>query len=211
MGPLVFGGGHVVLPLLRQEVVRPGWLDDDRFLAGYGAAQAVPGPLFTFSAYIGAVRDLPPTGVAGGIAALLAIFLPALLLVMGTLPFWNRIRSKTGARAALAGTNAAVVGLLVAALYHPVFTEGVRAPVDFTFVLGALALLATWGFPAWLVVLLAAGAGQLVFSCLALRIRMPYLPHSIDSWSRYSAPLPADLPSACPCRSAGVTQIRKFA
>ena len=119
-GALVFGGGHVVLPLLQNAVVAPGWVCDDTFLAGYGAAQAVPGPLFTFAAYLGAAAGIPPGGVAGAALALVAIFLPGLLCLMGTLPFWHALRARPAAQAAMRGINAAVVGLLAAALYNPV-------------------------------------------------------------------------------------------
>jgi chromate transporter len=122
-GSLVFGGGHVVLPLLQAEVVPPGWVSNEQFLAGYGAAQAVPGPLFTFAAYLGAVMQPAPTGWAGGALALIAIFLPSFLLVVGVLPFWDALRTRAAFQAALRGINAAVVGLLLAALYHPVWTR----------------------------------------------------------------------------------------
>ncbi|MFC4350661.1 chromate efflux transporter [Fodinicurvata halophila] len=158
-GALVFGGGHVVLPLLQAEVVPTGWIDEDSFLAGYGAAQAVPGPLFTFAAYLGTVMEPVPNGVLGAAICLVAIFLPSFLLVIGVLPFWEQLRHVQPMRRALLGVNAAVVGLLLAALYHPVWTSGVRAPSDFALVLGAFTLLAFWRLPAWLVVILAAAAG----------------------------------------------------
>lgn len=126
-GSLVFGGGHVVLPLLRNEVVPPGWVNDDVFLAGYGAAQAVPGPLFTFAAYLGAVMQHPPSGLAGGLLALVAIFLPSFLLVIGTLPYWEALRRESTMQRALGGINAAVVGLLLAALYDPVWTSSIKS------------------------------------------------------------------------------------
>ncbi|WP_431190024.1 chromate efflux transporter [Desulfurivibrio dismutans] len=159
-GSLVFGGGHVVLPLLQAEVVPPGWIGDDAFLAGYGAAQAVPGPLFTFAAYLGTAM-VPPTpgGWLGGLWALLAIFLPALLLVQGVLPFWESLRRAPVAQAALRGTNAAVVGLLLAALYDPVWTKAIHTPPDFILGLAAFGLLHFWKAPPWLVVLLASAAG----------------------------------------------------
>ncbi len=159
-GSLVFGGGHVVLPLLQAEVVPPGWVTAEQFVAGYGAAQAVPGPLFTFAAYLGAVMRTPPTGIAGAALALAAIFLPSFLLVIGALPFWSRLRSARRFQSALRGVNAGVVGLLLAALYHPVWTSAIRAPGDVALALSAFALLAFWKAPAWLVVLVAAAAGQ---------------------------------------------------
>jgi len=161
-GSLVFGGGHVVLPLLQAEVVPPGWVDNDAFLAGYGAAQAVPGPLFTFAAYLGAVMNAPLTGWVGGLVCLVAIFLPSFLLVVGALPFWDRLRASPAAQSMLAGVNAAVVGLLLAALYDPVWTSAIRGPADFGLALAAFALLAVWRAPPWLVVVLtAAGAAAL--------------------------------------------------
>jgi chromate transporter len=159
-GALVFGGGHVVLPLLRAEVVPTGWLSDDRFLAGYGAAQAVPGPLFTFAAYLGAAMAPGANAWVHGLWCLLAIFLPAWLLVGGALPFWRRLRARPWARAALAGANAAVVGILLAALYTPVMTEAIHATPDLVAALVAFGLLAHWKLPAWLVVLAMAAAGQ---------------------------------------------------
>lgn len=161
-GSLVFGGGHVVLPLLETSVVRGGWLDADTFLAGYGAAQALPGPLFTFSAFLGAAAGRGPGGVGGGLVALLAVFLPSWLLVLGVLPWWERLRGRAGVRAALAGTNAAVVGLLLAALYQPVWTAAIHGPRSMAVLLlaGGLLLVARW--PPWLVVLASALAGQLL-------------------------------------------------
>jgi chromate transporter len=161
-GSLVFGGGHVVLPLLQAEVVPPGWISDDAFLAGYGAAQAVPGPLFTFAAYLGAAMAPAPGGWLGGLWALVAIFLAPLLLVQGVLPFWESLRRVPAAQAALRGTNAAVVGLLLAALYNPVWTKGILNTSDFIIGLAAFGLLHFWKAPPWLVVLLATAAG-LVF------------------------------------------------
>jgi chromate transporter len=160
-GSLVFGRGHVVLPLLQAEVVGPGWVTRDAFVAGYGAAQAVPGPLFTFAAYLGAVMIPAPDGAAGGLLCLLAIFLPSFLLVIGVLPFWDGLRSRPQAQAALRGVNAAVVGLLLAALYDPVWTSGIRTPADFALAAAALLLLAFWQLPPWLVVIATAlgGAG----------------------------------------------------
>jgi chromate transporter len=158
-GALVFGGGHVVLPLLRNAVVVPGWVSDNTFLAGYGAAQAVPGPLFTFSAYLGAVAGVPPGGVAGAAIALLAIFVPGVLCLMGTLPFWHELRTKPGAQAAMRGTNAAVVGLLGAALYNPVWTSAVQSPLDFGIAATGFVLLVVWSAPPLVVVVLSALAG----------------------------------------------------
>jgi chromate transporter len=163
-GSLVFGGGHVVLPLLREEVVPSGWLSDDPFLAGYGAAQAVPGPMFTFAAYLGAAMEPGPDAWINGLWCLLAIFLPAWLLVGGALPFWHGVRAKRWAQAALAGANAAVVGVLLAALYDPVTTGAVRAPLDVAAALVAFGLLEHWKLPPWLVVIAMAAAGQWVLA-----------------------------------------------
>jgi chromate transporter len=161
-GALVFGGGHVVLPLLHTTVVDPGWVTDSQFLAGYGAAQAVPGPLFTFSAYLGAVSGPQPNGVAGATLALVGIFLPAFLLVFAALPFWDRLRAAIGFRRALNGVNAAVVGLLLAALYNPVWTGAVSAPIDVAVAAGMLPLLLTGRVPPIVVVALSAIAGQAI-------------------------------------------------
>jgi chromate transporter len=161
-GSLVFGGGHVVLPLLQAEVVPSGWVGNDSFLAGYGAAQAVPGPLFTFSAFLGASMNQAPSGWLGGLICLLAIFAPAFLLVAGALPFWERLRRNVRTRAALAGINAAVVGLLLAALYQPVWTSAIHQPGDFALALVALVALMFWKLPAWLVVLGSGVAGWLL-------------------------------------------------
>ena len=161
-GSLVFGGGHVVLPLLQAEVVPSGWVTNDEFLAGYGAAQAVPGPLFTFAAYLGAMARPEPNGALGALIATLAIFLPSFLLVVGALPYWERLRGRPAAQAALRGINAAVVGLLLAALYHPVWTAGILSPADFGLGLAAFAALAFWKVPPWLVVILGAAAGQAI-------------------------------------------------
>jgi chromate transporter len=160
-GALVFGGGHVVLPLLQAEVVRPGWVGPDAFLAGYGAAQAVPGPLFTFAAYLGAVMQPQPNGLAGATIALVAIFLPGLLLVYGTLPFWDALRRRPRAQAAMRGTNAAVVGILAAALYSPVWTSAVLGPRDFALAVASFVLLTIWEIPPWIVVVLLGSAGAL--------------------------------------------------
>jgi chromate transporter len=161
-GSLVFGGGHVVLPLLQSEVVPPGWVGQDEFLAGYGLAQAVPGPLFTFSAYLGAAMDPAPNGALGAAIALVAIFLPSMLLTMGALPFWGTLRRRPSAQAALRGVNAAVVGILLAALYDPVWTSAILRPVDFVLALAAFGLLVSWRCPPWIVVLLTAAGGALV-------------------------------------------------
>ncbi|MBL28445.1 MAG: chromate transporter [Rhodospirillaceae bacterium] len=158
-GSLVFGGGHVVLPLLQAEVVDPGWVTEHDFLAGYGAAQAVPGPLFTFAAYVGAVMQTGATGVFGAVLCLVAIFLPSFLLVFGSLPFWDRIRRRSGARTVMRGVNAGVVGLLAAALYDPVWTAGVATAADFAVTLVAFLLLMAWKTPPWAVVVLGAAAG----------------------------------------------------
>jgi chromate transporter len=162
VGSLVFGGGHVVLPLLQAEVVGPGWVSNEHFVAGYGAAQAVPGPLFTFSAYLGFVMRAEPHGVAGAALALGAIFLPAFLMTVGALPFWDLLRTRAAAQAALRGINAAVVGLLLAALYHPVWTSAIHTPSDFGLALLAFGLLAFWKWPPWLVVVLTAAGGEAV-------------------------------------------------
>ncbi len=161
-GALVFGGGHVVLPLLHSTVVEPGWVSDNQFLAGYGAAQAVPGPLFTFAAYLGAVSGPSPNGVPGAALATVAIFLPSFLLIFGALPFWDWLRASLGVRRALTGTNAAVVGILLAALYTPVWTGAVSAPADVVVAAGALALLLTGRVPPVVVVGLCALAGQVL-------------------------------------------------
>ncbi len=158
-GALVFGGGHVVLPLLRDAVVAPGWVSDGAFLAGYGATQAMPGPLFTFAAYLGAVLPGPLGGVAGAMLALAAIFLPGILLLAGALPFWDALRARPRAQAAMRGVNAAVVGLLGAALYDPVWTGAVQRPADFALALLGFVLLVIWRAPPLLVVALGAAGG----------------------------------------------------
>ena len=155
-GSLVFGGGHVVLPLLQATVVPPGWVDNDTFLAGYGATQAVPGPLFTFSAYLGTVMVPAPNGWLGGLICLAAIFLPSFFLAIGPLPFWNWFRQHPAMRSVLKGVNAAVVGLLLAALYNPVWTSAIHAPADFAIGVVAFLLLTMWAVPPWLVVVLGA-------------------------------------------------------
>jgi len=158
-GALVFGGGHVVLPLLEAEVVQPGWVTPDAFLAGYGAAQAVPGPLFTFAAYLGAVLGPEPNGVAGAVIALVAVFLPGFLILIGVLPFWDQFRSMPRAQSLMQGANAAVVGILGAALYSPVFTSAISDMRDFTLALACFVLLMAWKMPPWGVVIVAALGG----------------------------------------------------
>jgi chromate transporter len=160
-GALVFGGGHVVLPLLQAEVVTPGWVSNEAFLSGYGLAQAVPGPLFTFAAYLGALTGPAPNGLYGAVIALVALALPGLLLVYGMLPFWDAMRTRPAAQAAMRGTNAAVVGILGAALYNPVWTSAVLTPRDFALALAGFLLLTVWKLPPWIVVMLLAVAGPL--------------------------------------------------
>lgn len=162
VGSLVFGGGHVVLPLLQSEVVGPGWVTNEQFLAGYGAAQAVPGPLFTFSAYLGAVMREAPNGLAGALLTLVAIFLPSFFLIAGALPFWDLLRSVPIFQSALKGVNAAVVGLLLAALYKPVWTSAINSSADFGLGLLAFGLLMFWKWPPWLVVVLCALGGEII-------------------------------------------------
>lgn len=152
-GALVFGGGHVVLPLLQSEVVGRGWLDQDTFLGGYGAVQALPGPLFSFAGFVGAAQNVAPGGWRGGLVALVAIFLPSLLLVLGVLPFWDRLKALAGARGALAGVNAVVVGVLAAALWDPVLMSAVRRPSDWALVGAAYVFLGVARLPPWMVVL----------------------------------------------------------
>ncbi len=160
-GALVFGGGHVVLPLLQQAVVPPGWIAPDAFLAGYGAAQALPGPLFSFAAYLGAAMGPVPSGVPGAVLCLVAIYLPSLLLLVGVLPFWDGLRRRASVQSALLGVNATVVGLLLAALYTPVWTSAITGRADFALGLMEFLALAFWKLPPWLVVVLggAAAAG----------------------------------------------------
>jgi chromate transporter len=161
-GSLVFGGGHVVLPLLEQDVVGPGWVSPEQFTAGYGAAQAVPGPLFTFAAYLGAIRTPAPNGVVGAVIALIAIFLPSFLLIWAVLPLWGRLRSKASAQATLRGVNAVVVGILLAALYQPVITSSIHAPSDLALALVAFAALHLWRVPPWIVVVLSVLVAPLI-------------------------------------------------
>lgn len=161
-GALVFGGGHVVLPLLAAEVVEPGWVRPDAFLAGYGAAQAVPGPLFTFAGYLGAVSVVGPGGIAGTAIALIAVFLPGFLLLLAVLPHWERLRGAPRVRAAMRGTNAAVVGMLALALYDPVFLDGIPGPAEFGLGLGCFVLLVGLRWPPWAVVLVDAVGGLVI-------------------------------------------------
>ena len=160
-GSLVFGGGHVLLPLLRAEVVPPGWVSDETFLAGYGAAQVLPGPLFTFAGYLGTIMRGGNSAWLGGVWCLLAIFLPVWLLIGGALPFWHQLRARHSVQIALRGANAAVVGILLAAFYNPVWLGGVQSGRDAATALAAFALLQVWRLPPWAVVLLCAGAGLL--------------------------------------------------
>lgn len=161
-GALVFGGGHVVLPLLQAAVVPNGWVDEQAFLAGYGAAQAVPGPLFTFAAFLGASLQVGPSGWSGGLLCLVAIFAPSFMLIAAALPFWEALRHNARLRAALAGVNAAVVGLLLAALYDPVWTGAIEAPRDFTLALLAFVALMFWKWQPWLVVVVGSLISWLV-------------------------------------------------
>ena len=154
----MFGGGHVVLPLLEREFVPSGWLTEEAFLAGYGAAQAVPGPLFTFAAYIGAVIS----GWQGGLIATIAIFLPAFLLILGTLPFWDVLRRNPKINGALMGVNAAVVGILISAFYHPIWTTSILKPIDFAFAAVLFSMLVFWKLPPWVVVVTGAVGGMLL-------------------------------------------------
>lgn len=157
-GSLVFGGGHVVLPLLEREIVPTGWVSNEDFLAGYGAAQAVPGPLFTFASYLGFVAK----GISGAVVATLAIFLPAFLLIVGALPFWNSVRKNPRVQGALIGINAAVVGILLAALYDPVWTTAILRPADFALASILFILLVFWKLPPWVVVICGIAGGTLL-------------------------------------------------
>lgn len=161
-GSLVFGGGHVVLPLLQSGVVETGWVTDQQFLAGYGAAQAVPGPLFTFAAFLGAVSTTGPGGVLGAAIALMAVFLPGFLLLVGVLPFWNLLRQRPWAQAVMRGANAAVVGILAAALYSPVFSTAITGPGPFALALVCFVLLIAWKLPPWVIVIVGAAGGVLL-------------------------------------------------
>jgi len=161
-GSLVFGGGNVVLPLLQAEVGPPGWVSNEAFFAGYGAAQAVPGPLFTFAAYLGTVSTVPPNGWPGALVSLAGIFASSFLLVIGPLPFWDALRRFRPMRSALVGVNAAVVGMLLAFLYDPVWTNAIKSSADFGLALAGFVLLMFWKLPAWLVVVLTAAGGVIV-------------------------------------------------
>jgi chromate transporter len=163
-GSLVFGGGHVVLPLLQTEVVPTGWVDEQVFLAGYGATQAMPGPLFTFAAFLGASMTSAPSGWMGGMIALIAIFIPSFMLVVGALPFWEQLRQNLRTQAALMGINASVVGLLLAALYQPVWTSAILSAQDFGLALVAFVALMFWKLPPWLVVIAGGVAGWVLHS-----------------------------------------------
>lgn len=174
-GSLVFGGGHVVLPLLESEVVATGWVSPDTFLAGYGAAQAVPGPLFTFAAFLGAAMPTTPNGWVGGVVAVIAIFLPSFLLVIGAIPFWGRLRQNTRAQAALIGVNAAVVGLLLAAFYRPVWLSTIHGPPDLLGAAVAFVALTWLRWPPWLVVVLGGVVGAFLFSSVPLAVQLPQL------------------------------------
>lgn len=169
-GALVFGGGHVVLPLLQAGLVAPGWVTDTQFLAGYGFGQAVPGPLFTVAAYLGAVASVGPGGIAGALIALIGIFLPGFLLLVGVLPFWNAVRRRSWAQAAMRGANAAVVGILAGALYSPVFVSAVTDAPSFALAAVCFILLMAWKMPPWAVVLVAAAGGILI----AVVSRLPH-------------------------------------
>lgn len=161
-GALVFGGGHVVLPLLQAGVVDPGWTSNAPFLAGYGAAQAVPGPLFTFASYLGAIVNVGPGGAWGALIALAGIFLPGFLLLIGVLPFWNTFRRRIWAQALMRGASAAVVGILASALYAPVFTTAITGPLPFVLAVICFVLLIVWKLPPWIVVLVGAAGGVLI-------------------------------------------------
>jgi chromate transporter len=159
-GALVFGGGHVVLPLLESEVLETGWVDEQTFIAGFGAAQAVPGPVFTFSSYLGAAMGPEPNGIPGSLLALAAVFLPSFLIVVATMPSFGALRANGTVRAVLRGVNASVVGILLATLYDPLWTSAIEQTSDFALALGAFGALAIWRLPPWLVVVLTAtGAG----------------------------------------------------
>jgi chromate transporter len=157
-GSLVFGGGHVVLPLLEQEFVPTGWITEEAFLAGYGATQAVPGPLFTFAAYLGTVMK----GWLGGLVATIAVFLPALLLILGALPFWDQLRNNPKIKGAIMGVNAAVIGILISALYHPIWTSSILAPMDFALAALLFSMLSYWKLPPWMIVITGALGGTLL-------------------------------------------------
>lgn len=158
-GALVFGGGHVVLPMLERELVPSGLIDADFFLAGYGLTQAVPGPLFTFASYLGTIME----GALGAVIFTVAIFLPGALLIMGAIPFWQQLRGRNEIQGALKGVNAAVVGLLLAAFYDPVFTSAVRGPYDFVHALVLFVMLVWWKLPPWIIVLLGLFSGMALY------------------------------------------------
>lgn len=160
-GALVFGGGHAVLPILQKEVVEGGWLSTDRFVAGYGMEQAMPGPLFSFAAFLGADRSEQPNGILGAAIALVAIFIPSFLMIFGALPFWNQLRVDQRFRSALAGINAAVVGILLAALYNPIWQNAIHQVSDLAIAAAGFALLMVWRWPSWQVVIFSAVAAQL--------------------------------------------------
>lgn len=157
-GSLVFGGGHVVLPLLEQELVPTGWISEESFLAGYGATQAVPGPLFTFAAYLGTVMK----GWQGGLVATFAVFLPAFLLILGALPFWDSLRNNPKIKGAIMGVNGAVIGILISAFYFPIWTSSILAPVDFALAAILFSMLAYWKLPPWIIVVSGAIGGSLI-------------------------------------------------
>lgn len=162
-GSLVFGGGHVVLPLLQSITVPSGMISENAFLAGYGAAQAVPGPLFSFAAYLGAISKLPPNGLSGAALCLIAIYLPSFLLLIGTLPFWENLRQHKILKHAITGINATIVGLLLAALYNPVWINAIYNVKDFCFLLGIFLMLNFWKWPSWVIVILGASMGQIIY------------------------------------------------
>lgn len=164
VGAMVFGGGHVVLPLLQAEVVPHGWVSNDAFLAGYGAAQAVPGPLFTFVSYLGAVSSVQPSGLIGATSCLVAVFFPAFLLIVGVLPFWECLRRYTDMQSVMQGINASVVGLLLAAFYNPVWTSAIHGGSDFILAATAFLLLVFWKVAPWIIVLLSAVVGTAIAS-----------------------------------------------
>lgn len=163
VGSLVFGGGHVVLPLLQTAVVQPGWVSNDIFLAGYGLTQAMPGPLFSFAAYLGTVMNLAPNGVMGGIICLIAIYLPSFLLVIGILPFYDKFRELSGVRSALSGINATVVGILLAAFYRPIWVSGILSFLDLGIAIILFIFLHFWRLPPWLVVIICAASGEILY------------------------------------------------
>ncbi|MBL0954823.1 MAG: chromate efflux transporter, partial [Leptospira sp.] len=162
-GALVFGGGHVVLPLLQAEVVPTGWVNNDLFMAGYGLSNAIPGPLFAFSGYLGAVSSISPNGWYGAIICLVAAFLPSFLLIVGALPFWEQLRKNLWIRKLMLGINASVVGILLAAFYNPVWTSAVYAPKDFALVVVGFLLLEIWKLPSWLVVIATVAVSFIVY------------------------------------------------